>query len=156
MEAQNISEIIKSYLEQEILDQDESLFLVDVIHSGNSGNSKILILVDADEGMKIEQCSMISRKVGLMLEERDLINYKYTLEVSSPGIDQPLKLKRQYEKNIGRNLKVRKTDDQEVAGKLKEVHSDFLKLEIMESKKLQEVDIAFSEIKKSSIIVSFK
>ena len=57
---------------------------------GNVGNQKVLVLIDGDEGVNIDDCSKISRKVGPILEEGDFMPGKYLLEVSSPGLDHPL------------------------------------------------------------------
>lgn len=81
-----------------------AIFLVDLkISSGN----KISVLVDAIGGLPITDCIKVSRGIehNLDREEED-----FSLDVSSPGLDQPFKVFRQYEKNIGRSLKVTMTD----------------------------------------------
>jgi ribosome maturation factor RimP len=89
---------------EEKLSQDQ--FLVEVLISSKKGPSKVLILVDGDKGFSIEDCAELSRHVAKILDERNLIESNYLLEVSTPGVDHPLKLKRQYLKNVGRLLKV--------------------------------------------------
>jgi ribosome maturation factor RimP len=81
------------------------------------------------------------------------------LEVSTPGVDQPLKLKRQYYKNVGRRLKV-KVHENITEGKLKEVSEDQIVL-VQETgtgkkRELKEIAIPFSEIDKAFVQVSFK
>lgn len=128
------------------------LFLVDVKVKGNPGNQKIMVFVDGDSGVSIDQCGRISREIGNEIEEEDFIEGKYTLEVSSPGLDFPLSLFRQYVKNIGRDLEVETNTGEKIEGKLSEVEEDAIELSFKgESKSLK-----FEEIKQSKVKVSFK
>src|SRR5690606_5171543 len=79
-------------------------FVVDV-HAGKV-NRNISILIDGDEGISIEKCSEISRQISRRIdEELGEDTAAFTMEVSSPGADRPLKLERQYPKHIGRSLR---------------------------------------------------
>jgi ribosome maturation factor RimP len=102
-------------LVNEALEQKDSLYLVDL---SISSNNKIQIVVDGDQGVSLNECIRISRSVddGLDREEED-----FSLEVSTPDIAHPLKLKRQYKKNINRILKVT-TSTEEFEGTLTEVN----------------------------------
>ena len=148
MEEQRVKDIVEKFLQD-----DPSLFLVDVKIKGNSGNQKVLIFIDGDMGLSIDQCSKISRQVGAEMEEVDFMDGKYTLEVSSPGLDHPVTLHRQYVKNIGRMLKVEMSSGDVNEGKLEEVTEDNIVLVL---EKQEPKTIAFNEIKQSKIIVSFK
>ncbi|GAB4241162.1 MAG: ribosome maturation factor RimP [Ekhidna sp.] len=134
------------------LNDHPDLFLVDIKIKGNSGNQKVLVFIDGDEGISIDQCGKISRMIGAEMEEQDLMEGKYHLEVSSPGLDFPLTLKRQYQKNIGRGLEVLTVKEEVVEGTLKNVNKDSILLEV----KGQERKIEFEEIKQSKVKVSFK
>ena len=123
MEEQRVKDIVEKFLQE-----DPSLFLVDVKIKGNSGNQKVLIFIDGDMGLSIDQCSKISRQVGAEMEEVDFMDGKYTLEVSSPGLDHPITLHRQYVKNIGRMLKVEMSSGDVNEGKLEEVTEDNIKI----------------------------
>ncbi len=143
--------VIRDLAEKAINDFEE-LFLVDVKVKGNSGNQKVLVFVDGDNGISIDQCSQISRFIGGEIEEEELIDGKYTLEVSSPGLEFPIILLRQYQKNIGRELEVETNDGVKVEGKLSLVNNEAIELTIKnESKSLK-----FEEIKQSKVKVSFK
>ena len=135
-----------------VLEQHPELFLVDIVVKGNIGTQKVLILIDGDKGINIDDCSMVSRAVGHQMEEEDLLDGRYNLEVSSPGLDHPITLKRQYAKNVGRNLDILTLENERIKGKLLEVSDDNITLEV--DKKTQE--IAFNEINKTKIEVSFK
>src|SRR4051812_15883035 len=78
-------------------------FLVEVAVSKHKP-WKFTVVVDGDQGITIDDCAAASRALNESLESE--ISDPYTLEVSTPGLDHPLKMKRQYKKNIGRGLKV--------------------------------------------------
>ncbi len=142
---------IKVLTEKAIEDSDD-LFLVDVKVKGNTGNQKVLIFIDGDNGVSIDQCGRISRQVGEEIEEEDFMVGKYTLEVSSPGLDFPIVLHRQYVKNIGRNLEVETNGGDKVEGELLEVSKDAIVLR----QKTENQSLEFEEIKQSKVKVSFK
>lgn len=119
---------------------------------------KITVALDGDAGVSIDDCANLSRQLSDELEKENSIDAAYTLEVGTPGIDQPLKLKRQYKKNIGREVKVHLTDKSIVRGKL--VSADEDKIGVQEpaekKKELKNSEIPFTEIEKAIVIVSFK
>lgn len=95
----------------EALEENESLFLIDL--SFLAGN-KIRVIVDGDTGVSLEECIRISRAIEHNLD-REIEDF--ALEVASPDIAQPLKVKRQYKKNLNRILTVKK-ENGEVEGTL--------------------------------------
>ena len=139
---------------------DEEHFIVEVKIDRVADKTKILILVDADQGMTIAACASLSRALSGELETNELLEEAYTLEVSSPGLDYPLTEKRQYLKNIGRTLKVFLLTGEEVSGKLKEVEEQGIKLVVTKKEKgkksvEEEHSFSFNELKKSIVQVSF-
>ncbi len=141
---------------EDLISDDDSLYMVDVILKGNKGGQKLIVLIDGDNGLDIDKCAEISRKLGLQIEEENLIDSSYTLEVSSPGLDMPLKLERQYQKNIGRNLKIENKEGQQEKGKLLEVRKEGISIEIQKGKKKEVKEIEFKEINRTFVEVSFK
>jgi ribosome maturation factor RimP len=135
-------------------------FLVDVLISAKKGPRKVLVLLDGDQGINIDTCAEISRQLSKALDERNLIDDNYLLEVSTPGVDQPLKLKRQYPKHIGRSLRVKLQDGTEVEGKLGEVKEEeiILNQEIGSGKKKESktLNVPFGAVDKTFVLVSFK
>src|SRR5688572_24738994 len=85
---------------------DPSQFLVDVIAKGQKSSKKVLIVIDGDKGVTIDDCANLSRELSKAFDDAQLFDDSYMLEVSTPGLDHPLKLQRQYNKNIGRRVKV--------------------------------------------------
>lgn len=148
---------VAALVEEKIADRPE-LFLVDV---KMLPNNKLIIHVDGDEGISIQDCVAISRHVGFHLEEENTIEQAYNLEVSSPGVGEPLKLVRQYSKNIGRTLSVKLKDGLKKEGKLLSVtENDVLIEESVKEKGKKAVavqtTVPFNDILETSVLISFK
>jgi ribosome maturation factor RimP len=144
-------------VEEKIADRPE-LFLVEV---KMLPNNKLIIHVDGDQGISIQDCAAISRHVGFHLEEENTIEKAYNLEVSSPGVGEPLQLNRQYHKNIGRELSVKLENGEKKEGKLIAVneHSILLEDKVKEKGKkaqLIETQIEFNNIVETKVLISFK
>ncbi|HXG38046.1 MAG TPA: ribosome maturation factor RimP [Bacteroidota bacterium] len=88
-------------------------FLVDLQVRNDRGGKMVQLFIDTDRGITIEQCAEISRDLSRVFDDEQLFDGNYQLEVSSPGIDRPLRLLRQYHKNIGRRFRVKFTGDPE-------------------------------------------
>jgi len=152
-----ITEMLNNYFVEE--EDFHDCFVVEVHQS----NTKLDIFVDSDSGMTFRKCQRISRFVEAYLDEEQPLGEKYTLNVSSPGVDRPLKFHRQYLKNIGRTLEITTTEDEQYKGQLKTVETDHLILEAKVRRKegkrkktvTEETEIAFAAIKKSIVKISF-
>ena len=155
----NVEQRVRELVEEKIADR-EDLFIVDIkMHL----NGTLMILIDGDNGIAIEDCAMVSRSVGFFLEEENVIEQAYHLEVSSPGIDYPLGMKRQYEKNVGRTISIQMVGEvnKKREGKLLEVQEEGILVEenIKEKGKkaiVQESFIAFDQITETKVLISFK
>ena len=88
-------------------------FLVEVSIRGERGTRIVEIFIDSDTGVTADLCAAVSREISAELDAREVIQGRYRLDISSPGIDRPLKFIRQYKKNIGRTLKVHYADENE-------------------------------------------
>lgn len=135
-------------------------FIVEVVVSGKKLPKRVLVIIDGDQGVTIDDCAELSRLLSKAFDETDFFgDENYLLEVSTPGLDHPLKLKRQYFKNAGRNLRVISKDSM-VEGKLKEVTEDKIVLSREsgsgKKKEISDLEILFSEIEKAFVLVSFK
>jgi len=96
-----------------ILDREQA-FLVETRTSIERGSTRIQVFIDTDTGVTIDQCATVSRALAASMDATGLMaRTNYQLEVSSPGLDQPLKLLRQYRKNVGRRFRVRFSTDAE-------------------------------------------
>ncbi|MCF8318695.1 MAG: ribosome assembly cofactor RimP [Sphingobacteriaceae bacterium] len=152
-----VEQRVLALVAEKIADRPD-LFLVEAkMHT----NGKLMILIDGDKGVAVQDCVAISRHVGFHLEEENLVDTAYTLEVSSPGVDFPLTMLRQYAKNVGRNLSVKFKDGNKTEGKLAEVKEGHILLQELKKekgKKAQTVDrlIPLNEIIESKVLISFK
>lgn len=138
----------------------EDYFLVDVILKGLEQNQKVLILIDGDNGVNIDACANLSRAMAEELELEELFPDKYTLEVSSPGIDHPIVLPRQFEARIGKSLKLTLKDNNEITGKLLSAGEERINIDkiVKQGKKqiTEEIEVPLAEIAKAMVQVSFK
>ena len=134
-----------------IIDEFPELFLVDLTVKGVSGKQLVLVVIDSESGLPIEMCSLISRKLLTKIEEKDLIEGTFNLEVSSPGIDKPISLPRQYKKNIGRKLEVETLDGEIFEGELKKIEEQTIALYLKERVET----IFLDKIKKAKVLISF-
>jgi len=149
MDAERIN-IVKN-LAEPIVEQ-EDLFLVDAEVKG-ADEMVVWVYVDSEnKNISVEACSKISRELGFVLDAHNVIETKYRLNVSSPGLSRSLTDLRQYRKNKGRvaRIKFKSTDGYEkLEGVLKEVHNDNVVLEIDGE---SDRTILFSEIVETKII----
>ncbi|ANI89506.1 hypothetical protein A9P82_09520 [Arachidicoccus ginsenosidimutans] len=118
------------------------------------------VYLDGDKGINIDQCIKFNRALRKMIEEKGWYpDGDFSLEVSSPGIDEPLKNIRQYKKNTGRLVEVTLTDDIKKQGILKEVSESGIIIEqkIGKGKKTvtQEADLPFVNIKTTIVQIQF-
>ena len=134
-----IIELVQHYI------QGTDIFLVEVaVKPGNV----IRIQVDRPDRISIDECVKISRHLNEMLD-RDVEDY--SLEVSSPGLGTPFKVKQQYDKNTGRKIDVLLSDGTRITGELHSVSDEGIVLKMKGNYKA----IKFEEIKISKEIISF-
>jgi ribosome maturation factor RimP len=142
---------------KEILAEEPAIFVVSMLIKPTNN---IKIFIDGDEGVKIEKCVRINRKMYKAIEESAMYpDGDFSLEVSSPGVDEPLKLIRQYNKNIGRDVEVTFNDDAKKEGKLISVTEADIIIEHTEGKGkkavTQQLVIPFDNIKTTIVQVKF-
>lgn len=140
--------------------EEEGLFVVEITVSATN---QISIFIDGDKGVTIDQCIAISRFVEQNLD-RDVEDYE--LDVSSAGLDLPLKVARQYIKNIGRNVDIVSKNGQKLTGKIVAANNESFDAEVakdvlVEGKKRKQKIISlenfkYTDIKSTKIVVSFR
>ncbi|KAA5547548.1 ribosome maturation factor RimP [Adhaeribacter rhizoryzae] len=139
---------------------DKDLFIVGINVSDSAVKQKVTVIADGDNGISIDQCATISRRLGRRIEETYGEEVSYTLEVTSPGADQPLLYPRQYKRHVGRKLKLVLQDGSEKTGTLEAVSETGINLleEIKDKKKITTtpVQLNYTDIAKSNIVISFK
>lgn len=150
---ENIRQFVESILEKEY-------FVVDIQIKQLKEKKKVTIFLDGDRGVSIEVCAKINRALGNYLEEHNFFDSPYTLEVSSPGVDNPLKLPRQYPQHIGRTLQIKDKNQAGYEGKLIEVSENHIVIEQTQGKgkkaTTSQINIDFANIETAKVLVSFK
>jgi ribosome maturation factor RimP len=150
MTAENIRELIENEL------SGKGFFLVD-IQVKPSG--KIVVFADNFSGITLDDCvsvtQLIESKMGSNMEN-------YELEVSSPGLDNPLKLPVQYRKNTGRMIRIVNNIGEIMEGRIKDAGEEKFMLEMTEKKKkekkknetqLQFIEIEYTNVKTAKLII---
>ena len=143
---------------ESILASDHSYFIVEVrIKPTNN----IKVFLDGDNGISIEKCVFYNRILYKNIEDSGMFpDGDFSLEISSPGLDEPLKLLRQYRKNVGRKVEVLLKEGIKVEGKMAEVFDTHIIVEEIKGKnKKQEViqhNFPFENIKSTKIQIVFK
>ncbi|KXK36947.1 MAG: ribosome maturation factor [Saprospiraceae bacterium] len=126
-------------------------------------NNKIEVFLDSDSAVDFQKCQKLSRWIEAILDESGAFGDNYTLEVSSPGVGSPLKLLRQYPKNMGRKIDIKYGENKRCKGILKDVKDNIVFVEyetkIKEGKKNKKTlvteEIKFEDIIESKIKISF-
>lgn len=142
---------------EDLIQDDPSLFLVGV---RIKPTLNIRVYIDGDQGVSVERLIRYNRALYRQLVEQGVLpDGEFSLEFSSPGVGEPLKLHRQYLKNMGRQVEVVALDDSQVIGKLIAVTDDGFTVEAVTGKgKKQEVKTHswnFNEIKTTTIQITF-
>lgn len=135
--------------------QENGVMLIDVVFRGQ-GNSRVIeVFIDDKENLNVEKCADVSRKIVSILNKEEDFDFDFRLDVSSPGVDRPLKFLQQYPKHIGRQFEVHFIDDNDVEtnflGKLKEVDGENL---IFVAGK-NEIKLNFRKITKAKVKINF-
>ncbi|MCO5238536.1 MAG: ribosome maturation factor [Chitinophagaceae bacterium] len=140
-----------------LLEEDPDYFLVEVrINPTNN----VKVFLDADGGVSIDKCVKYNRALYKQIEDSGIFtDGNFSLEVSSPGLDEPLKLRRQYVKNTGRKVEVVLADGSRIEGKLNAANEEEIVIEEVKGKnKKQEIiehRIPIGNIKSTKIQIQF-
>jgi ribosome maturation factor RimP len=98
---QRVNEIAKPILDS------MGIELVEVVYAGGGRGGLLRVFIDKPEGVSLNDCEKVSHFLGHALDVEDPISVSYTLEVSSPGLDRPLKRKEDYRRSIGKLVRVK-------------------------------------------------
>ncbi len=149
---------------EEIISEEPVYFLVD-LRIKPTNNVKVFL--DGDSGITIEKCVQVNRKLYRKIEESAIYpDGDFSLEVSSAGLDEPLKLLRQYKKNIGRLVEIQLQDGTQKEGQLIDVSEEGIVLEVSsvkpsngkvpsKKKEISSQSFLFNNIKSTKIQIVF-
>ena len=145
---ENIKEIVTKVVER------NGFLLIDLILRGTEHNRVIEVYFDGEKDVSADDCALVSREIESHLNDLLVKHPDFRLDVSSPGIDRPLKFLKQYQKHVNRKFDVSYQSGEEIkklSGKLAAIEGDHLTF-ISNNK---EVIINFNNIVKANVIVSF-
>ena len=115
--------------------------LVDVEYVKEAGNWYLRAYIDKENGITIDDCEEVSRALSDLLDEEDFISENYILEVSSPGLDRPLKKEKDFARSIGKDVEVKLfkaiNKEKEFVGILKAYDEDTVTLEMEDETEMQ-------------------
>ena len=120
-------------------------FLIDIHIISNATRDIIEVYIDTDKGITVDECAAISRELSSAIDLQNIVQGAYVLQVSSPGLEKPLRLLRQYQKNVGRSYTVRFRKDSaisEIRGTLASIDGERLTFIVGEN---EAIDVQFKE-----------
>jgi len=136
--------------------QEEGFELVDLVVGGRSRSCQIQIFIDKGGGISVDDCAFIDRMISGLLDARmpDLEHYR--LEISSPGIDRPLKTSRDFRRHTGRKVCVRyqvRDHAETVTGVIADVSEEAVMLQLPDSGKTA---VPLTDIIQAKVILEWK
>jgi ribosome maturation factor RimP len=135
---------------------DQRVEVIGVRLLGNGRKKLLRVTIDKEEGVTLDDCERFSRNLDLLLETTDIIRDSYTLEVSSPGLDRPLTILKDFEKNMGKLVRVitkEKVDNQNFfLGRIVSISGDRIGLNVGG----RTVEIVFDNISKAKLEIEIK
>jgi ribosome maturation factor RimP len=135
--------------------QEKDLVLVDVLYRRESGGWVLRVFIDKEDGVTLDDCTVVSREVSHLLDIENIIEQAFNLEVSSPGLDRPLKSVGDFQRFAGRKAKVTTKEpiegNQVFTGRINKVEDELITMEVGQ----QELCIPFSEVAKARLEVEF-
>ena len=139
---------------------DQELFIVGLTVS-DSVLPKVTVTLDGPAGLAIQACATISRRLARRIDEHYGEDAAYSLEVTSPGADQPLTDPRQYPRHIGRSLALKLADGTEKTGVLTAATPEGVEIEEVLKQKTKKTTLpaafySFGDIREAKVVISFK
>ncbi|MFD1066261.1 ribosome maturation factor RimP [Oceanobacillus locisalsi] len=139
--------------------EEKNLELVDMEYVKEGKNWFLRVYIDKEGGIDIVECGEVSEQLSEKLDEADPIKEPYFLEVSSPGVEKPLKTLEDLKENIGQNVFVKlyeKIDDEKTfEGTLQNVENNTLSIEYKEKTRKKTVEIPYEKVAKARLAVMF-
>lgn len=148
-QVENIRSLILPELEQEDVE------LVDIELKGKYGSQVLRIFVDTPNGISLDRCADLSRMISDVLDIKDPINSKYTLEVSSPGLNRPLKSLRDFQRKLGNRVRIIYFENertQTIEGVIENIDQD---RGVKINNGTDTISIALDKIRKAKIILKW-
>lgn len=135
-----------------------NLELVDVEYVKEGPNWFLRVYIDKEGGVDIMECGEVSEELSEVLDKEDPIKGAYFLEVSSPGVERPLKTKKDFQESINKNVLINLyapiNGEKEFEGVLKDFVNDVATIEYRFKHTTKQIDISFNQIAKARLAVA--
>ena len=135
--------------------EDIGFELVEVEYLSMHGRWILRLYIDREGGVTIDDCVDVSRELGDLIEIKEVIDHEYVLEVSSPGLNRPLRREKDFIRAIGSRIKLKMTHDlngqKNFTGSLKDFKNRTIYLET--GGKM--IELPFDNVEKSNLIFDF-
>lgn len=135
--------------------EELGLELVEVQYRREQNGWVLRLIIDKQEGVTLDDCAAVSREISQLLDIEDFIDQAYNLEVTSPGLDRPLKSLAEFARFVGRKAKVKTTEpiggQQVLIGTIKRTTGEAIVLQLDDG----EVTVLFSQVAKARLEVEF-
>ena len=135
--------------------EELGLELVEVQYRREQSGWVLRLIIDRQDGVSLDDCAAASREIGQILDIEDFIDQAYNLEVSSPGLDRPLKSMADFQRFVGRKAKIKTVapiaGEHVFIGKIQQTDGETIVLDLGR----KEVSIPFSEVDKARLEVEF-
>lgn len=152
----SVRKVTEQLVEPILAERGLELFDIEYVKEGKDWYLRVYI--DKEDGVDIEECGLVSRELSDKLDEEDLIKGAYFLEVSSPGVERPIKTKEDFKKSINKNiyvtLYVHIDGEKEFEGILINFENDVATIEYQVLSRKKQVDIPFDKIATARLAVA--
>lgn len=137
---------------------EKNLDLFDIEYVKEGPNWFLRVYIDKEDGVSIDECEFVSNQLSELLDQEDFIPGSYMLEVSSPGVERPLKSKQDFQNSVGKHIYVSlyaPVDGEKVyEGLLKSFNNEIATIEYQVLARKKQVEIPYEKIAKSHLTVA--
>ena len=130
--------------------------LVDIEYLSEHGRWVLRIYVDSEGGVTVDDCARVSNEIGDLIEVNDIFEHEYVLEVSSPGLNRPLKKEKDFLKAVGKKVKVKMINPvkerRNFTGYLKAFQDGMLYIEVRN----ELISLPLRDVKKANLVYEFE
>ncbi len=137
------------------LTEDAAFELVDVVFASERGRWVLRVYIDKEGGVTLDDCAKFSRELGTLVDVQEIIDHPYALEVSSPGLDRPLKKEKDFRRAVGMKVRIKTIapieGQKRIVGQLQEVREGMLVL-LVEDK---HIPVSMADIERANLVYEF-
>ncbi len=137
------------------LTDDMAFELVDAVFASERGRWVLRVYIDKEGGVTLDDCAKLSRELGTLVEVQEIIDHPYSLEVSSPGLDRPLKKEKDFRRAVGMKIRIKTIapieGQKRFVGQLQEVRDGMLVL-LVEDKP---IPVSMVDIERANLVYEF-